>query len=62
MTSEAYKTAMLKAKEQMLTGGDTRQVVLSQRFERRTFSDPFEVYRVLSVVEPNPFMAYIQVS
>ncbi|XP_048490118.1 anthranilate synthase alpha subunit 2, chloroplastic isoform X2 [Beta vulgaris subsp. vulgaris] len=61
MTSEAYKTAMLKAKEKMLTGSDTCQVVLSQRFERRTFSDPFEVYRVLSVVEPNPFMAYIQV-
>lgn len=58
--SEAYKTAVVKAKEHMLAG-DALQVVLSQRFERRTFSDPFEVYRALSIVDPNPFMAYIQV-
>ena len=44
-----------------MLAGDALQVVLSQRFERRTFSDPFEVYRALSIVDPNPFMAYIQV-
>lgn len=53
--------AILKAKEHIL-GGDILQVFLSQRFIRRTFSDPFDVYRALSIVDPSPFMAYIQVS
>lgn len=60
ITNEAYKMAVLKAKEHMLAE-DILQVVLSQQFERRTFSNPFEVYRVLSAADPNPFMAYIQV-
>lgn len=37
------------------------QVVLSQRFERRTFADPFEIYRALRIVNPSPYMIYIQV-
>ena len=28
-----------------LQSGDVFQLVLSQRFERRTFADPFEIYR-----------------
>lgn len=28
-----------------LQAGDIFQLVLSQRFERRTFADPFEIYR-----------------
>uniref|UniRef100_A0A803KRK9 Anthranilate synthase n=1 Tax=Chenopodium quinoa TaxID=63459 RepID=A0A803KRK9_CHEQI len=59
LTTEAYKTAVKKAKEHILDG-DIHQVVLSQRFVRRTFSDPFDVYRALSIVDPSPFMAYIQ--
>ncbi|XP_043720198.1 anthranilate synthase alpha subunit 1, chloroplastic-like [Telopea speciosissima] len=59
MTREAYKKAVLKAKEHILAG-DIFQVVLSQRFERRTFADPFEVYRALRVVNPSPYMAYLQ--
>ncbi|KAL2898699.1 Anthranilate synthase alpha subunit 1 chloroplastic [Bienertia sinuspersici] len=42
MTSDEYKTAVLKAKEHMLAS-DLLHVVLSQRFVRRTFSNPFEV-------------------
>ncbi|KAJ6432531.1 hypothetical protein OIU84_019714 [Salix udensis] len=34
--------------------------VLSQRFERRTFADPFEIYRALRVVNPSPYMTYLQ--
>ncbi|XP_043699093.1 anthranilate synthase alpha subunit 2, chloroplastic-like isoform X2 [Telopea speciosissima] len=59
MTSEAYKKAVLQAKEHILSG-DIFQIVLSQRFERRTFADPFEVYRALRVVNPSPYMTYIQ--
>ncbi|KAM0941444.1 putative anthranilate synthase [Dioscorea sansibarensis] len=59
MTSEAYQKAVLQAKEHILAG-DIFQIVLSQRFERRTFADPFEVYRALRIVNPSPYMAYLQ--
>lgn len=59
MTSEAYKDAVKKAKEHIVAG-NIFQIVLSQRFERRTFADPFEVYRALRVVNPSPYMAYLQ--
>ncbi|XP_052203215.1 anthranilate synthase alpha subunit 2, chloroplastic [Diospyros lotus] len=59
MTKEAYQEAVLKAKEHILAG-DIFQIVLSQRFERRTFADPFEVYRALRIVNPSPFMTYLQ--
>ncbi|KAI3830662.1 hypothetical protein MKW92_030992 [Papaver armeniacum] len=59
MLSEAYKKAVLEAKEYILAG-DVFQIVLSQRFERRTFATPFEVYRALRVVNPSPYMTYLQ--
>lgn len=59
MTSEEYKAAVLQAKEHILAG-DIFQIVLSQRFERRTFADPFEIYRALRVVNPSPYMTYLQ--
>lgn len=61
MTSDAYKNAVLEAKEHILAG-DIFQIVLSQRFERRTFAHPFEVYRALRIVNPSPSMCYLQVS
>lgn len=60
MTNEEYKNAVLRAKEHILAG-DIFQIVLSQRFERRTFADPFEVYRALRIVNPSPYMTYLQV-
>ncbi|KAK7270146.1 hypothetical protein RIF29_23074 [Crotalaria pallida] len=59
MTHEEYKKAVLQAKEHILAG-DIFQIVLSQRFERRTFADPFEVYRALRIVNPSPYMTYLQ--
>ncbi|GLT31455.1 hypothetical protein SLA2020_061890 [Shorea laevis] len=59
MTSDKYKKAVLQAKEH-IQAGDIFQIVLSQRFERRTFADPFEIYRSLRVVNPSPYMAYLQ--
>ncbi|KAJ0020623.1 hypothetical protein Pint_32569 [Pistacia integerrima] len=59
MTSEEYKEAVLKAKEHIMAG-DIFQIVLSQRFERRTFADPFEIYRALRIVNPSPYMTYLQ--
>ncbi|KAI3408292.1 Anthranilate synthase [Psidium guajava] len=59
MTSEEYKKAVLQAKEHILAG-DIFQIVLSQRFEQKTFADPFEVYRALRIVNPSPYMGYLQ--
>lgn len=60
MTSDSYKEAVLQAKEHILAG-DIFQIVLSQRFEYRTFANPFEIYRALRIVNPSPYMAYLQV-
>jgi anthranilate synthase component 1 len=60
MTSDEYKSAVLQAKEHILAG-NIFQIVLSQRFERRTYATPFEVYRALRIVNPSPYMAYVQV-
>ena len=59
MTKPAF-LAMVEAAKQHILAGDVFQVVLSQRFERRTFADPFEVYRSLRVVNPSPYMIYMQ--
>ncbi|XP_073143407.1 anthranilate synthase alpha subunit 2, chloroplastic-like [Henckelia pumila] len=59
MTSEDYQKAVIQAKDHILAG-DIFQIVLSQRFERRTFADPFEIYRALRIVNPSPYMAYLQ--
>ncbi|WJZ89052.1 hypothetical protein VitviT2T_008303 [Vitis vinifera] len=59
MTCDEYMKAVLEAKEHILAG-DIFQIVLSQRFERRTFADPFEVYRALRIVNPSPYMTYLQ--
>jgi anthranilate/para-aminobenzoate synthase component I len=45
----------------LMQSGDIFQLVLSQRFERRTFAQPFEIYRALRVVNPSPYMVYMQV-
>lgn len=40
--------------------GEIFQVVLSQRFERESRATPFDVYRALRVVNPSPYMLYMQ--
>lgn len=55
MTEAEFLGAVAEAKEH-IAAGDVFQLVLSQRFERRTFADPFEIYRALRVVNPSPYM------
>jgi anthranilate synthase component 1 len=59
MTEAEFMAAIAQAKEH-IAAGDVFQLVLSQRFERRTFADPFEIYRALRVVNPSPYMVYMQ--
>jgi hypothetical protein len=44
MTKEEYLAAVDQTKEH-IQAGDVFQLVLSQRFERHTQADPFEIYR-----------------
>ena len=59
MTKEAFLNAVAETKEHIVAG-DIFQLVLSHRFQRSTFADPFEVYRALRVVNPSPYMIYLQ--
>lgn len=59
MTREQHATMVAKAKE-YIRAGDIFQVVLGQRFERRSKADPFDVYRALRAVNPSPYMVYMQ--
>ncbi len=58
VTKEAFEDAVLRGKEYIMSG-DVVQVVLSQRFERESFIDPFNIYRALRVINPSPYMYYI---
>ena len=59
MAEGRYQEAVEAAKE-YIAAGDIFQVVLSQRFELATSADPFDVYRALRVVNPSPYMFYLQ--
>lgn len=50
--------AVEKAKQYVLSG-DVVQVVISQRFETETNNHPFDVYRALRIINPSPYMFYI---
>ena len=55
---EAFEKAVLKSKDYILSG-DIVQVVLSQRFDRESEVEPFNIYRALRVINPSPYMYYI---
>jgi anthranilate synthase component 1 len=59
MTQSAYEEIVERAKE-YIRAGDIFQVVLSQRLEVETGAHPFTVYRALRVINPSPFMFYLQ--
>jgi anthranilate synthase component I len=59
MTREQHRAMVERAKE-YIRAGDIFQVVLGQRFERASACDPFDVYRALRVVNPSPYMVYLQ--
>lgn len=59
MTQAEFESAVLKAKEH-IQAGDIFQVVLSHRFSMELSADPFDVYRVLRLVNPSPYMFFIR--
>lgn len=58
-TEDEFKRRVERAKEYIVRG-DTYQVQVSQRFERETTAHPFEVYRALRMVNPSPYMYYLE--
>jgi anthranilate synthase component 1 len=59
VTPQAFKTSVRKAKS-YIEAGDIIQAVLCQRLETRTEADPFEIYRALRLINPSPYMYYLE--
>ncbi|MBN2187886.1 MAG: anthranilate synthase component I [Chitinispirillaceae bacterium] len=59
-TREAFEAAVEKCRE-YIRAGDVFQVVPSQRFTVQVEADPFDLYRILRVVNPSPYMYYLAV-
>lgn len=59
ITKEKFCENVEKAK-QYIRNGDIFQVVLSQRLEADTDQNPFNVYRVLRIINPSPYMYYLK--
>ncbi len=57
-TRDAYESVVRRCQE-YIRAGDIFQVVPSQRFRVETTADPFDIYRVLRVVNPSPFLFYL---
>jgi anthranilate synthase component I len=45
--------------KEYITAGDIIQVVLSQRFEGEIHIPPFDIYRMLRIVNPSPYMFFL---
>ena len=55
VSSENFKSSVIKIKEEILAG-EAFQVVLSQRFSMPSYSDAMDVYRMLRLNNPSPYM------
>ena len=55
---EQYE-AVVRHCQEYIKAGDIFQVVPSQRFRVETSAEPFDIYRVLRVVNPSPFLFYL---
>jgi anthranilate synthase component 1 len=58
VTKEQFCANVEKAKE-YIKNGDIFQVVLSQRFTVETTVSPFNTYRALRLINPSPYMYYL---
>jgi anthranilate synthase component I len=59
LSQQQFESNVKRAKE-YIKAGDIFQVVLSQRFQTPTTTDPLLVYRILRVTNPSPYMYYFQ--
>lgn len=59
MTKEEFIKKVERSKEYIVEG-DILQVVLSQRLELEVEGDEFDIYRMLRIVNPSPYMYFLQ--
>lgn len=57
--SRAQFADMVRAAKEYIMAGDAFQIVLSQRLRRKTHTDPFSIYRALRILNPSPYMFYL---
>ena len=58
ISKKKFKEIVMKAKK-YIKKGDIFQVVLSQRFETNLSKSPLEIYKKLRIINPSPFMYFI---
>jgi anthranilate synthase component 1 len=58
LTRSEFEAKVRRAKE-YIAAGDIIQTVLSQRLELKTDADPFAIYRALRVINPSPYMYFL---
>ena len=61
LSQPEFEENVRKAKE-YIAAGDIFQVVLSQRLSRETDADPFTIYRALRMLNPSPYMFFLDFS
>jgi len=49
----------VRAAKEYIAAGDAFQIVLSQRFTRRTIASPLMIYRALRALNPSPYMFFL---
>ena len=59
LSKAQFASAVVKGKA-YIKAGDIIQVVLCQRLETETETDPFEIYRALRFINPSPYMFYLE--
>jgi anthranilate synthase component 1 len=58
VSREEFMARVRKAKE-YIAAGDIIQVVPSQRLSAQTAAEPFDIYRALRVINPSPYMYFL---
>ena len=58
--SEADYVERVEACKEYIAAGDIYQIVLSVLFSGRTNADPFEVYRAMRLLNPSPYMFFLE--
>lgn len=59
MSQERYED-MVQAAKEYIAAGDAFQIVLSQRFSRKTSASPLMIYRALRMLNPSPYMFFLK--
>jgi anthranilate synthase component I len=60
MSPADFQKMVMRTKE-YIRAGDIVQTVVSQRWESRIQTSPFEIYRALRLINPSPYMYYLRI-